>query len=153
MRVTPKSEDEVSGCLMPGVYQATVTSATDTTSKKNNEMIALELDVYHGDEIIKMKDWLLDAMAQKMRHFCATAGLMIAYEQGAVAAADCRNKAVHVRIGIKRDPTGQYPPQNTIQDYVEQTEDNSPEPQGVPAGQQRRAAKAAAENGDDDIPF
>ncbi len=153
MRVTPKSEDAVSGCLQPGVYQAVVESAVEKTSKSGNEMIEIELKLYAEDEEVVMKDWLLDAMAQKMRHFCMASGLMGAYELGALRAEQCVHKSVNVRLGIQYDKTGQYPPQNKITDYVIPTEESEkPQPAGTSAGQQRRAAKADAEAGVD-MPF
>ncbi len=152
MRVTPKSEDEVSGCLQPGVYQAVVESAIEKTSQRGNEMIELQLKIYSGDDEIVLKDWLLDAVAQKVRHFCMASGLMIAYEQGALTAKDCTDKSVHVRLAIKHDQTGQYPPQNKISDYVVPTEEtDTPAPVGA-APSQRKAMQADAESGVD-IPF
>lgn len=62
MRVTPKSEKEIqeANLLPKGVYPFTVAGAEETTSKKGNEMLVLNLKVYRGDGFTFVKDFLMD---------------------------------------------------------------------------------------------
>lgn len=119
MQFTPKTEAEIQeeGLLPAGTYDFQVTEAEDTISKKGSEMIALKLKVFDsngGHRIIR--DWLLEAMAFKLRHFCEATGLLKQYESGNLDALSMDGATGKVEIIVKDDPT--YGKQNSVKDYV-----------------------------------
>ncbi len=136
MKVTPHSEEELQTMrLMPeGVYPFEVMDCLDMVSKNGNEMIKLILAVYDNDNRKHIiNDFLLDAMAFKVRHFCEKVGIIDLYDMGQVAAKDCYAKSGYVKVGVdtgRENPNGgSYPPKNTIKDYCDKPngvlEDNS----------------------------
>ena len=118
MQFKPKSADDIKreGLIDTGVYDFEVTSAEDRKSKKGNDMIAIRISVYVDGNARPMRDWLMESMAYKLRHFCEVTGLLAKYEAGTLTAQDCQGMAGKVRIGIKDDE--QYGPQNNVKDYV-----------------------------------
>jgi hypothetical protein len=132
MRVTPKSEEECksSELLSPGEYDAEVMTAEEKQSKSGNDMIAMRLKVY-GDNGAEASvfDYLLDAVAYKVRHFAEAAGMIDAYERGELYAEDLVGKVVRVKLKIEHDKTGNYADKNAVQDYIVQ----APAPKPAPA--------------------
>lgn len=151
MRFEPKTrqqlEDEekkrLEESLLPkGTYDFEVFRAEDTVSKKGNDMIALGLRIYAPDGSTPfVSDWLLEAMAYKLRHFCETTGLIAKYDDGTLCAEDCLHAAGKVQIDIEK-AKGNYGPKNVVKDYGA-----GPESDEMPRG------KAAAEDDDDQVPF
>lgn len=139
MKVTPRSEEEIQSMnIMPeGVYPFEVTDASDMVSKSGNEMIMLTLAVYDGQNRKHvMKDFLLDAMAFKIRHFCEFTGILDRYNLGKVNAQDCYRKAGYAKVvveaGRERPDGGEYPPRNAIKDYCARPEGKAaPEQDGA----------------------
>lgn len=119
MRVTPRTEEEIkrSKLLAPGECDFEVRDAKDETSKSNNEMIHLILDVWdsNGDKAL-VHDYLLDAMPHKVRHFCYAVGLGHVYENGELEADACIGKSGRCLIRSKQDRG--YDPKNDVADYV-----------------------------------
>lgn len=149
MQFKSKTDDEIQReSLIPaGVYDFQVISAQDKKSKTSGaDMIALELSIYVGDKERVCKDWLMESMAFKLRHFCYAVGLGSKYEDGSLTAADCNGRAGKVRLVVKESE--QYGPQNNVKDYVVPDAD-AKEPAMTPA----TATKAAAAPVDDGIPF
>jgi hypothetical protein len=133
MRFTPKTEQEIQQALLlpDGEYDFEVISALDKQSKSGNDMIELKLRVFHEQSERFITDYLMEAMAFKLRHFCGAAGLMDEYESGALAAGMCVGKAGRVKLIIQKDKTGAYPDKNSVRDYV--TEDLVSKPKGSAA--------------------
>mgnify|MGYP003527094276 CR=1 FL=1 len=155
MKFAPKTEDEIRkeqekrGAWPPGVYDAEIVSAVEKLSKAGNDMIEMTLQVYHPDDgaTRQVFDWLLEAMAYKLRHCCEAAGLADAYEGGSLEAWQLEGKSVKVKLGI--DPKAEIK-RNRDVDYVVSTDAQHGRPTPT------RAATAASKPADpfgDDIPF
>lgn len=121
MKFTPKSDKQIAEeNLMPaGVYPFQVTTAENKFSKAGNEMIALELRVFTPDGRTRLlNDYLMEKVIYKLAHFCKVVGLAEEYAAGTVQAEDCVGREGFVKVSIKSDKTGQYPDQNSAQDYL-----------------------------------
>lgn len=150
MKVTPKTEKEIAeaNLLKIGIYDAEVIKAEDTMSKAGNDMIALTLRVFGEDVAVLVNDFLLDAIAYKVRHAAEAMGLLSDYETGHLTASDMMGKTVRVRIAIQKDKNGQYPDRNGVADYVV---DKSARSASVPHAASRREEPPPPD--DADIPF
>lgn len=154
MKFTPKTEAEIQleGLLPKGEYPFEVVSAKEKTSKKGNEMIEVKLEIFAEDGSSRfLFDYLMEKMAFKLRHFCASTKLIASYEAGTLKASDIQGKAGVCKVGVKEDPTGEFLPKNEIKDYVFEAagvQQDAPEPK-------RDAKKPAVVNEleNDDIPF
>jgi hypothetical protein len=143
MNFIPKTEEEIqkSNLLPEGVYGFEVVEAKQKTSQKGNAMIALKLLVYPHDPDAKPRtvfDYLMEKMAFKLRHFCVFNGLLEKYNSGTLNPDDCINKKGWCQIGVRQDEKREYPPQNTVMDYVESSS---------------KAVLAGIDLEEDDIPF
>jgi hypothetical protein len=109
-------------------------------------MIALNLHVFVDGHARPMRDWILEAMSFKLRHFCAAVGILAKYEAGTLCAQDCVGTAGRVNVFIKDDP--QYGPQNSVRDYV--VPETAKEPAFTPAAVSAKpAAVIGAQSYDD----
>lgn len=158
MQFQPKTEEEIaSEFVFPeGDYDFEVIASRDEISKAGNDMIALEIRCFNGDDQTNVRDWLLEKMAFKLRHFCATAGLMDEYESGILEAMHCLGRSGRVTLKVEKNPD--YPDKNVVKDYVKPEDAANKELQqqssGVPAQQTKAANEhAAASYGDGDMPF
>lgn len=147
MQFTPRSEEELdTRTLLPaGEYAATVTQASEEVSKSSgNEQIHLVLKVKddQGNQNT-VHDYLLEAMGGKLRHFCASAGLMSEYDAGQLTAQDCSGQDVRVRLGIEKG-SEKYPDKNVVKDYLSRN-GHAPKPaiQPIGAASAEGAAKKA----------
>lgn len=126
MKFTPKSEKELAeeGLLKPDNYDFEVLEASDEVSKKSgNPMIKLKLQVFgHDGRSIHIFDYLMEAMAFKLRHFCDGAGILPKYEAGEVTALDCKGRTGKVLLAIQSDKAGIYPDKNVVKDYHKASE-------------------------------
>ena len=141
MTFAPKTDKQLAeeNLLPGGEYDYEVMEVTEQFSKSGNEMVKLRLRIFHGESGTRtLTDYLLEAMAGKLKHFCTSHGMQDKYDAGTLCADDCMGLTGRVRIGIKKDKTGQYPDQNTVFDYV------------VAKGATTTATPSAA---DDDCPF
>lgn len=125
MNFTPKSEAELQQSLLleKGLYPFQVIDAKDEISKSGNEMVKLTLKIWAKDGSERtIFDYLLEAMAFKLRHFCMTTGLLDKYESGELKAIDCIGKCGKCDVVLQQgqpNPTGgYYPDKNNIKDYV-----------------------------------
>lgn len=137
MKINPKTEKEIKEMnLWPaGQYgfevldQTTLGQSTystkDTISKikpdgsGGNEMIQLVVRVFHPEgHSIVIIDYLLEAMAEKLRSACYACGLGEKYEAGEFCAQDFIGKSGNLWLKISKDKTGEYPDKNTIGNYV-----------------------------------
>lgn len=120
MRFSPKNDDELNSFeLLPaGEYDFKVIKAKDRISSAGNEMIELEIDVYSVDgKKVRVFDYLLEAMAFKLKHFCQAVGLSNEYEEGSLSAGMCFSRVGRCKIEIKHDKTGEYSDRNIVKDY------------------------------------
>jgi len=154
MRVTPKTDEELSNVWNAGWYPATIENAVEGLSKNNAEMLTLTVKAYDNDtgRSKELKDYIVDAVAYKVKHACEACGLIDDYNSGHVDPQKMVSVNLEVKLGIEQDKTGAYPDKNKIIDYratqIPRAATNKPT--GVPVQQQRQAAKAAP---DSDIPF
>lgn len=118
MRFTPKTQEELDfeNLLSKGEYDFEVVKAEDAVSKKGNEMIKVNLKVFHGEGFQFVTDYLMEAMAYKLRHFFETVGMIDAYNAGSVQSADLVGACGKVRIDIE-PASGEYAAKNTVKDY------------------------------------
>jgi hypothetical protein len=154
MKFAPKTEDEIRkeqekrGAWPPGIYDAEIVSAVEKLSKAGNDMIEMTLQVYHPDDgtTRQVYDWLLEAMAYKLRHCCEAVGLSDAYDSGSLEAWQLEGKSVRVKLGI--DAKAEIK-RNKVMDYVVE------EPAAPARAPVQRAASASkpADPFGDDIPF
>lgn len=158
MKFAPKSEDEIRaeaekrGAWPNGVYDAEIVTAEDKITSKGNDMIEMTLNVYHEDTQRQMKDWLVEAMAFKLRHCCEAAGLSSAYDGGSLEAWQLEGKSVKVKLTTESyiGTDGVSRKRNKIADYV--VAETAQAPARGPAPSRAAASKPADPFGDD-IPF
>ncbi len=152
MRIAqPKTEEELDmDRLLPkGTYDFEIVKAEEKTSKKGNDMIDANLKVFHGDGFQFVRDFLMEAMPHKLRHFAETVGILEAYDAGQLVANELVGLSGKVRIDI--EPAGEYPAKNVVKDYGEKKKaDASAKGPMMNAG-----PKQLIEDGSDgtDIPF
>jgi hypothetical protein len=121
MKFTPKSDKEIEedGLLPKGTYDYEIIEATDKTSKSGNDMIELKLLFFHGESGSRtIRDYLLEAMAGKLKHFCVSHRLIREYDNGTLRAEACVGLSGRALVGIEKDKSGKYPDKNTVLDYV-----------------------------------
>lgn len=122
MKFTPKNENELLEAFLykAGEYDFEVLSAEDTISKKSGkEQLKVTIGIIEEGEITgRITDYLSEAMQFKVLHFCDAVGLTEEYNRGELTAFQCVNKVGRCKVGVRKDPTGQYKPQNTIADYI-----------------------------------
>lgn len=124
MNFTPKSETEIKKeeeqrSVWPrGQYDFEVVNYSDEVSKNGNDMIKLQLRVYHPDGGTRtIFDYLMPAIAAKLRHACDCMGLTDRYESGQLEAQDFDGGVGKLILYIKKG-TGGYADQNAVADYV-----------------------------------
>lgn len=161
VRFSPKTEAEIERdrskfSLWPkGSYDYEITDASDEISSKGNDMIKLTLKVVndHGDSRT-FYDYLLEAIAHKLRHCAEAANLADEYDRGDLRARDFIGTAGRCIVGIEKGK-GDYQDKNNIVDY-EKPAPRAPRQQARPAQaptQRRAVAATAGEIIDDTIPF
>lgn len=163
MRFTPVSEETAAGVWPKGEYDALVTEAIEKTSKSSgNPMIELTLTVYgQGGEEKSLRDWLVstDGGQAKIQRFCKSAGLWDMYQAGELSADSCKDANIRVKLGAD-DGGDEYPPKNTVRDYMPKTV--APKPPAAPLLGVSPTQRSAAGTGradptkpptDSEIPF
>jgi hypothetical protein len=156
MKFTPKTEQQIAeDALAPdGVYPFRVMHAEDKTSSAGNPMIEIDLLVFVASSKRELKDYLMEKMAFKLRHFCANVGLLEAYNSGTLSADNCIDKEGYVRLGHdaakpKTDGSGDmWPPKNTVKDYVGDPSKAKPAPGPTDAQLENKSTGP-----DEDAPF
>jgi hypothetical protein len=123
VKFTPKTTAELEaeaalrGPFPNGEYDFDFVDSEDAVSKNGNDMIAVTLKVYNSNgDSRKVKDWLLESMAYKLKHACETCGLGDAYEAGSIEAFDLLNRSGRVKLKIEK--SSGYPDKNAVVDYV-----------------------------------
>lgn len=123
LQFEPKKEEELATLLELGVGSYEVLTATAKNSKNNNPMIEMVLRVWDsiGNQG-QIFDYLIlnnnNFSLKKIRHFCYSAGLEQAYEQGGLNAHQCIGKCGKLQIGIQKDKEKKYPDKNCVNDYI-----------------------------------
>jgi hypothetical protein len=148
MQFEPKTEDELSvGMLLPdGVYDFEVVDAAERLSKKGNAMMVVNLMVYAQDGSTRyVRDYLMEAIAYKLRHFCAATGLLGAYNDGVLTSDMCAGRAGKVKI-VTETQDG-FAPRNAVKDYI------VPDAGSVPSRPPAAPATAHTVHAEDEIPF
>jgi hypothetical protein len=125
MKFTPKTEEELNALtLVPeGIYDFEIIAAHDAISKSGNEMIQLSIHFYDKDGKLKsIDDYLLEALAYKLRHAAEACGLIEKYKKGELDAEDFIGKTGKFKLGIskgKANPLGGfYRDKNDVKDYI-----------------------------------
>jgi len=153
MKFTPKTEKELAaeGLMAEGTYPLEVVKAAPKQSAAGNDMIVVTLRVFEtADSGCLLDDYLMEAVAYKLFHFCAYSGLTKQYEAGTLTADDCVGKSGYVKVGIQKgkkkdDGSGEvWPDRNSVKDYVRQ--DTLKKAGVIPA-------KAPAKDDGEDVPF
>jgi hypothetical protein len=121
MKFTPKTKEELTSLLADGMYDFSVISAEETTSRAGNDMIALKLEVYDdaNDRKKVVFDWLVNSekSLRKILAFCETTGLLDTYNAGELTADKCFGKSGRVKIE-QQDAQDGYPEKNVVGYYV-----------------------------------
>lgn len=150
MKFQAKAEEELGKrvVLDPGEYPFEVIEAIETFSKKGNEMIQLKVKV---NGVVTLRDYLLDAMDFKVKHFCEATGLHRLYKSGELRDFDCRGKTGRLEVGIEtgQDRNGEAYDRNHIIDYCALDELEFPAPAPAPTPTQHNIVAFD----EDDIPF
>lgn len=151
MQFTPKTENQLiaEGLMPAGEYDFRVITATDGTSKNSGKpMITLELEVFDADgRGRKCRDYLMESMGFKLRHFAFATGLGGNYEAGKLEAADMVERTGKLELKVEPEKNG-YPARNGVKDYVVPEAGEQPEPKPV-----KTTKPAAAGPTDDEPPF
>lgn len=131
MQFTPKTEKEITeaGLWPAGKYQFEVIpyvdfgnvqfSTQDSISKKTNkEMIILVLKIYNSEGAFKIVvDYLVEAMAYKLRHAAEALNLLDKYNTGNLHALDFVEKRGELELSIQK-ADDKYAAKNIVKDYV-----------------------------------
>lgn len=121
MQYQPKTEKQIrEELLLPnGIYDFEVFEAADKVSKGGNDMIYLKLKVYTPEGNFRfVDDYLLEAMAFKLRHAAVACGLGDQYATGTLLASHFVGKSGQVKLRIDVNKDGKYQDKNAIADYV-----------------------------------
>lgn len=119
MKFKPCTEEEALNLLPDGEYEFLVKKAEDKVSKNLNDMILLHISIWDksGKEHF-IKDYLMEAIAYKIKHFCEAVGLTAEYEAGEFDARHCENLTGKCKVIIEQQKDTAYPPKNVIKDYI-----------------------------------
>ena len=120
MRFTPKSQEEIDAenLLPKGEYDFEIIKAEDKVSKSGNEMIEINMKVFKPDGGFQfVRDYLMEKMAFKLRHFCESIGQLEEYNAGQLQASNLVGACGVVKIDIEPASNG-YAAKNTAKDYA-----------------------------------
>ena len=149
MRFQPKTDAELADeNFGPGVYDFEVVEAEDTQSQAGNDMIVVKLRLWNkGGKTITVRDWLLEAMAFKLKHAADSMGLLAVYQKGELSADHVTGRTG--RVVCVHDAKGYL----KVKDY--EVGKAQPTARAVPAARPAPARQpvAAGEGIDDEIPF
>jgi hypothetical protein len=144
MRFMPKTEEEIAhdNLLEKGEYPFEISGGEDTQSKAGNDMIVLTVRVYKEDGSFNLvTDYLLEAIAHKLRHAAEACGLLDKYEKGELTGEDFVGKTGMLKLGVQ-EAKGDFFAKNKINDYI------------VPKdGEEKKELPKKPDLEDDGIPF
>lgn len=119
MRFQPKTDDEIklAMCAEPGEYDFEVIAAEDGVSKSSgNPMTTISLKVFVGQGTRTIKDYLMEKLQFKLKHFMYAVGLAAEYEDGAFDAHALIGRTGKLMLGVQTQEG--YGPKNTVKDYI-----------------------------------
>jgi|GEM_PF-1652647 len=166
MTFTPKTDKELAMDMVwdAGVYDFEVIKADAAVSKNGNNMLAVQLLVFHSDGRKQtVKDWLVESdhalCLMKLRHYCRATNSMDAYETGDLGNFPGAGAAGRVRLVIEDDD--KYGARNRVKDYVSDGDSSTPKPKAKPEPRKSKRDLLAEANqtvtdamvNDDAIPF
>src|SRR5205823_3150902 len=110
-----RTEQEIADSkLWPkGVYEFEVYEAVEKTSKAGNPMIELRHRLSDGTKTRVISDYLLDGVAEKLRHACAACGLLEKYETGVLSNDGFVGQRGKLKLAIEK-ARGGYPAKNVV---------------------------------------
>jgi hypothetical protein len=151
MQFQSKTEQQIQeeNLIPVGDYDFTVQKAEEKKSKAGNDMIVIDMDIYVGDKARPFKDYLMESMAYKLRHFCYAVGLGAKYDAGTLTAQDCIGKSGKVKMAQKQN--GDYGLQNNVKDYI--VGEAKSEPAHTPAPSRPTRPAPAPEDDPNSPPF
>ena len=142
-----------------GWYPAVVQVSEEGESRAGRQQIKVELEVFDDGNGKKQKIWdYIGADAiWKIEQYMNACGLGDEFMSGEFEADTARGKDLFVKLGTQPAKDG-YKAKNTVKQYAKeppQPKDRKPsaKPAGVPVSKQNAAKKAAAQAGDEEIPF
>lgn len=162
MRFAPKSDTEIemerakaTGVWLSGIYDFEITNAEDKISSKGNEMLVLTVAIFDKDGDRKhVTDYLLEAIAHKLKHAALACGLTAKYDLGTLVAMDFIGCTGRLRLGIETDRTGNFPDKNRILDYEKKAfSTTAPSVRPGPPLARKPVHAGAGSDLDDEIPF
>lgn len=121
MQFKPKTENDIKRerLLPAGEYDFTIMEAAEAVSKAGNPMLKLKLHVFDSNGMpFTISDYLMESVAFKLRHCAYAVGLAAQYESGDLLPAAMAGKSGKLDLVIREDKTGNYPPQNSVKDYI-----------------------------------
>ena len=159
MRFQPKSEAAIQseiqeaarkfGPWRNGIYDFEVTESEERLSKAGNEMIVLTVAVYNEDGEKKIiADYLLEAIAVKLKHAADACGAGDKYAAGTLTSVDFYGKTGRLKLGIQAGQDG-FPAKNVIRDYIAEPRLDSAPKFGAP----KQREPVGGGSIDDEIPF
>ena len=125
-KFTPRTDAELEqeekkreeALLLPeGDYDFELIEAKERISSKGNPMIEARLKVFHGDSVRFVTDYLMEAMAFKLRHFAESVGRLEEYNSGEFDATNLVGASGVVKIKIE-PAKGQFSAKNSVKDYA-----------------------------------
>jgi hypothetical protein len=148
--------DRMSGRLQPGESMFRVISAETKTSKNNNQMLEVTLEIHDKNGAsLKVKDWFVNLpnMAWKIKAFCEAADII--YQHGKCDTTSIVNKAGNCITAYEKSKEDASKEYLAIKRYVKINKMNPPADDNL-----RREDKVRAEtigspsiDGDMDVPF
>ena len=143
------TEEEIAeAALLPeGVYDFTIVTAEEATSKAGKDMFKLKLNVFQPDGDARVIfDWVLPDFPKKYKHLHDACGLLDLYQSGETTTDDLVDKSGKLMLGIGKpytDNSGIERINNSVVDYVKS--------ENMVPNEPRKSPVAAIE--DDEIPF
>ncbi len=113
MKFSPRTDQEIaaernkSALLPDGIYNYEVSNATDTVSRKGDDMIKLQLKVFVGESSSRtIFEYLMESNAAKLKQFCDSHGLQKAYASGDVRAGHFMDLEGKAKIFTEKGKNG-----------------------------------------------
>lgn len=120
MQFQPKTEEQIAAeNVRPvGIYDFRVLSAEEKVSKSSGKpMIQVDLECFDHEGVpFRVRDYIMESMPHKLRHFCFAVGVGSEYESGKLDASVLPDRGGKVQIKIE-PANGQYGPKNAVKDY------------------------------------
>lgn len=138
-----KFDPRAANTLIPdGEYDAEIAEAEDTTSKKGNAMMKLNVKVWAGNGGPRVVfDYIVDPHSiWKLKQIAAAIGKNDVFASGEMGPSHIRGESVRVAIKTQKDKTGEFEDKNVVARYL------------APAAGSAGTGEAPSAS-DDEIPF